>query len=415
MMNRRMSPWLHSPAADGCNESFSSTLPGLTPLAWGPSAATLGGMTEMNAANSSVRPRPVVARLPKYAAGKPPEDVPGLESFKLSSNENPLGPVPAVLDAIRNATDVHRYPDPSSTGLRTALGAFLNVSADDIVTGTGSLGALDQILAAFAGQNENGVQDEVVYAWRSFEAYPISVGLAGAKSIQVPVRADGSHDLKAMAGAVTNNTKVVLLCTPNNPTGTVLRTEETEEFIRSIPQDVVVVIDEAYQEFVRAEDAVSGLDLYRKYPNVIALRTFSKAHGLAGLRVGYSISQPWISQYLRAAATPFAVSGIGEAAAVASLENNDQVVERVQSLVEERDRVVAGLEKLGWEIPDAQGNFVWLALGANSQEFATLAQSHGLSLRAFGDEGVRVSIGETAANTRFLEICASYTKEPRRS
>ncbi|MDJ0318523.1 histidinol-phosphate transaminase [Arthrobacter antibioticus] len=362
-----------------------------------------------------IQPRPVVGRLPKYVAGKPPEAVSGLESFKLSSNENPLGPVPAVLEVLRGTLDVHRYPDTSCTLLRNALSNFLDVPADDVVTGAGSLGALNQILAAFAGQNSDGSQDEVVYAWRSFEAYPICVGLAGAKSVQVPVRADGSHDLDAMAAAVTKQTKVVLLCTPNNPTGPVLGSQESESFIQSIPSDVVIVIDEAYQEFVRAEDALNGVDLYRKYPNVLVLRTFSKAHGLAGLRVGYSISQPSITGFLRSVATPFAVSGVAEQAAVASLENYDQVVERVQSLVDERTRVVAGLTDLGWDIPDAQGNFVWLNLGTNSQEFAALAQSHALSLRAFGDEGVRVTIGEAEANTRFLEICTSYTKEPRRS
>lgn len=373
-------------------------------------------MTEMNLSDhAGVQPRPVVGRLPKYAAGKPPETVPGLESFKLSSNENPLGPVPAVLEVLKNAADIHRYPDSSTTLLRNALGQFLDVPADDIVTGAGSLGALNQILAAFSGQNDDGAQDEVVYAWRSFEAYPICVGLAGAKGVQVAVRSDGSHDLPAMAAAVNRRTKVVLLCTPNNPTGPALGARETEEFIRGVRSDVVIVIDEAYQEFVRAEDAVNGVELYRKYPNVMVLRTFSKAHGLAGLRVGYSISQPGITQYLRAAATPFAVSGIAERAAVASLENYHQVVERVQSLVDERTRVVLGLKDLGWDIPDAQGNFVWLALGANSQEFAALAQGKALSVRAFGDEGVRVSIGEVAANTRFLEICAAYTKAPQRS
>lgn len=373
-------------------------------------------MTETNPApRANVHPRPVVARLPKYAAGKPAAAVSGLESFKLSSNENPLGPVPAVLAVLHAAMDVHRYPDSSCTELRLALGRFLDVPADDIVTGAGSLGALNQILAAFAGQNEDGTQDEVLYAWRSFEAYPICVGLAGAKSVQVRVRADGGHDLTAMSAAVTTNTKVVLLCTPNNPTGPALRVQETEDFIQSVPSDVVIVIDEAYQEFVRAEDAVNGVDLYRKYPNVIVLRTFSKAHGLAGLRVGYSISQPEITGYLHAAATPFAVSGIGEQAAVASLENYGQVVERVQSLVDERGRVLAALKEMGWDVPDAQGNFLWLELGENSQEFAALAQSKALSLRAFGDEGVRVSIGEVAANTRFLEICAGYTKAPQRS
>jgi histidinol-phosphate aminotransferase len=155
--------------------------------------------------------------------------------------------------------------------------------------------------------------------------------------------------------------------------------------------------------------------MYRKYPNVVVLRTFSKAHGLAGLRVGYSISQPELTQHLRVAATPFAVSQIAEQAAVVSLENYDQVVERVQSLVDERDRVTAGLRELGWFVPEAEGNFVWLNLGENSAEFAQLAGERALSVRAFGNEGVRVSIGETEANTRFLELCAIYTKPPRRS
>jgi len=370
---------------------------------------------ESRAQSSGIHPRPVVGRLPKYAAGKPPAAVEGLESFKLSSNENPLGPVPAVMEVLRGSIDVHRYPDTSSTALRNALAGFLDIPAADVVTGAGSLGALNQILAAFAGQNDDGTPDEVVYAWRSFEAYPICVGLAGATSVQVPLKADGTHDLPAMAAAVTANTKVLLLCTPNNPTGPVLHTAETEEFIRSVRSDVVIVIDEAYQEFVRDEDVVDGIAMYRKYPNVVVLRTFSKAHGLAGLRVGYSVSQPELTQYLRAAATPFAVSGIAEQAAVASLANYDQVVERVQSLVDERDRVTAGLAALGWEVPDAQGNFVWLDLGPDTPEFAALADAHGLSVRAFGLEGVRVSIGEVAANTRFLDICASYTKAPRRS
>lgn len=364
---------------------------------------------------TGVYPRPAVSRLPQYVAGKPPLSVPGLESFKLSSNENPLGPVPPVQEVIRQAVEVHRYPDPSSTLLRNALSEFLDVPAEDIVTGAGSLGALNQILAAFAGQNDHGGPDEVIYAWRSFEAYPICVGLAGAKSVQIPVRSDGTHDLAAMAAAVTDNTRVILLCTPNNPTGPALRSQDVRDFLRSLPAHIVVVVDEAYQEFVRLEGAVDGVELYREFPNVVVLRTFSKAHGLAGLRVGYSVSQPEITQYLRAAATPFAVSSIAELAAVASLQNYEQVVERVQSLVNERDRVVTGLQELGWQIPDAQGNFVWLPLGGKTHEFAALAASHGLSLRGFVDEGVRVSIGEVAANSRFLEVCAAYTNSPQGS
>ncbi|MET4146493.1 histidinol-phosphate transaminase [Arthrobacter sp. UYCo732] len=372
-------------------------------------------MTSSEIRSGEIRPRPVVDRLPRYTAGKPPAAVDGLASYKLSSNENPLPPLPAVLEAIAGQTDFNRYPDPLSTKLRMALAEFLDVPAADIVTGAGSLGALNQLLTTFAGQNDDGKADEVIYAWRSFEAYPISVGLVGAESVRIPLTADGRHDLDAMAAAVTVRTKVILLCTPNNPTGPILTTAEMEWFIQAVPADVVVVIDEAYQEFVRAEDAVDGIAMYRKYPNVVVLRTFSKAHGLAGLRVGYSVSNPALTQYLRVAATPFAVSQVAEQAAIVSLQNYPQVVERVQSIVDERARVTSGLHDLGWSVPNAQGNFVWLDLAENSGEFAELAGKQALSVRAFGSEGVRVSIGEPEANSRFLQLCANYTRPPRHS
>lgn len=359
-----------------------------------------------------IHPRPVLDRLPKYAAGKPPTAIEGLQSYKLSSNENPLPPLPAVLEAVNAQTDIMRYPDPLCTALRTELSRFLGVPADDIVTGAGSLGALVQILQTFAGQHEDGSEDEVVYAWRSFEAYPIMVGLSGARSVQIPNRADGTHDLEAMLDAVTDRTKVILLCTPNNPTGPALTAAAVEDFVGKVRDDIIVVIDEAYTEFVRDPEVVDGVAMYRKYPNVVVLRTFSKAHGLAGLRVGYSISQPEITQHLRVAATPFAVSSLAEHAAITSLRNYDEVVERVQSLVDERDRVVAGLKMLGWKFPQTQGNFVWLPLGDRAQEFAELAGRQALSVRAFAGEGVRVSIGEVEANSRFLALCENYTNGP---
>lgn len=363
-------------------------------------------------AQQVLRPRGVFGKLPRYAAGKPPVVVEGFESFKLSSNENPLPPLPAVLAAIASETSVNRYPDPMTTALRAELAGYLGVPATDIVTGAGSLGALNQILATFAGQNDFDAPDEVVYAWRSFEAYPISVGLAGAAGVQVPVRADGTHDLQAMAAAITDRTRVVLLCTPNNPTGPVLTRDDVVAFLGTVPAHVVVVIDEAYQEFVRHPDAVDGIALYRDYGNVIVLRTFSKAHGLAGLRVGYSVAQQSLTEHLRVSAVPFAVSQVAERAAVTSLRHIDQVEARVQSIVDERIRVVTGLRELGWTIPEAEGNFVWLALGEHTQDFAAKAGEQALSVRAFGSEGVRVSIGEGAANTRFLELCAGYSHHP---
>lgn len=370
-----------------------------------------------SAEHANIPVRPVFSTLPSYAAGKPPAPVEGLTQYKLSSNENPLGPVPEVARVLAEFATAHRYPDPLSTALRQKLSARLGVDADDIVTGAGSLGALNQILKTFAGVNADGVQDEVIYAWRSFEAYPILVGIMGARSVQVPNLPDGSHDLDAMAAAITDRTRLILVCTPNNPTGPAVTESQIRAFLAKVPAHIPVVIDEAYFEFCAAstvpegeEAPLNGMDIYRDYENVIILRTFSKAQGLAGLRVGYSISHPQITQHLRVAATPFAVTAVAEAAAIASIEHDDAVMERVRHLVSERERVTARLRELGYEFPSTYANFVWLPLGERTGEFVQLMSEHALSVRAFGTEGVRVSIGEAEANDRFLSLCEVFAK-----
>lgn len=368
--------------------------------------------------SASIPVRPVFDTLPSYAAGKPPAPVEGLTRYKLSSNENPLGPVPEVARVLAEFDAVHRYPDPLSTALRTALAGQLGVDAEDIVTGAGSLGALNQIIKTFAGVNADGVQDEVIYAWRSFEAYPILVGIMGARSVQIPNLPNGAHDLDAMAAAVTDRTRLILVCTPNNPTGPAVTESQIRSFLAKVPATVPVVIDEAYFEFCAAssipegeEPPLNGLDIYRDYPNVIILRTFSKAQGLAGLRVGYSISHPQITRHLRVAATPFAVSALAERAAVASIEHQEAVMERVSHIVAERERVTARLRELGYEFPSTYANFVWLPLGERTGEFVDLMNRNALSVRAFGSEGVRVSIGEIEANDRFLSLCELFAQE----
>lgn len=370
-----------------------------------------------SAEHANIPVRPVFSTLPSYAAGKPPAPVEGLTQYKLSSNENPLGPVPEVARVLAEFATAHRYPDPLSTALRHKLSARLGVDADDIVTGAGSLGALNQILKTFAGVNADGVQDEVIYAWRSFEAYPILVGIMGARSVQVPNLPDGSHDLDAMAAAITDRTRLILVCTPNNPTGPAVTESQIRAFLEKVPAHIPVVIDEAYFEFCAAstvpegeEAPLNGMDIYRDYENVIILRTFSKAQGLAGLRVGYSISHPQITQHLRVAATPFAVTALAEAAAIASIEHEDAVMERVSHLVAERERVTARLRELGYDFPSTYANFVWLPLGERTGEFVQLMSEHALSVRAFGTEGVRVSIGEVEANGRFLSLCEVFAK-----
>ena len=350
------------------------------------------------------RPRDTVVAIPTYVAGKPPAPRPGQPVYKLSSNENPFPPLPGVVEAVSAAAaQMNRYPDMGNTALYDALADRLGVPRERLAAGTGSVAVLYHLLQAFC---EPG--DEVVYAWRSFEAYPIAVSTTGAVSVRVPVSADGRHDLDAMAAAVTDRTKVVIVCTPNNPTGPSVTETDLRAFLAKVPDDVLVVVDEAYREFVRAEDPVAGLVLQAEHANVAVLRTFAKAYGLAGLRVGYLVAHPLVSSAVRACALPFGVSSVAQAAAVASLAAEVELFERVESIVAERDRVVAGLRARGWSLPDAQGNFVWLPTAERTMEFVAAAEQAGLTVRPFAGEGVRVSIGEPAANDLLLGVAGAW-------
>ena len=352
------------------------------------------------------RPRAHIGDIPAYVPGKPPTPRPGLTAYKLSSNENPYPPLPGVVEAATRAVEVmNRYPDMGSRALYEALAERLGVPVEDLAAATGSVALIYQLLQAFC---EPG--DEVVYAWRSFEAYPIAVTAAGARSVQVPLRADGHHDLDAMAEAITERTRVVMVCTPNNPTGPAVSQAELDAFLARVPAHVVAVVDEAYLEFVRMDDAVDGLATYRTHPNVVLFRTFSKAYGLAGFRVGYAVAQPEVAGALRAVSLPFGVSAVAQAAAVASLEAGEELLARVDALVVERDRVEAGLRAAGWDVPDAQGNFVWFALGERTAEFAAACDEAGIVVRPFAGEGCRVSIGEVEANDRLLEVAAAFRR-----
>ena len=350
------------------------------------------------------QPRSHVADIPTYVPGKPPTPRPGLTTYKLSSNENPYPPLPGVVEAAEAAVAMmNRYPDMGSTALYDALAARLDVPVSDLVAATGSVALVYQLLAAFCDPG-----DEVVYAWRSFEAYPIAVTAAAATSVQVPVTADGRHDLAAMAAAVTERTKVVIVCTPNNPTGPSVAQSELDAFLAAVPSHVVVVVDEAYLEFVRMDDAVDGLATYRAHPNVVLFRTFSKAYGLAGLRVGYAVAAAPIAGALRAVSLPFGVSHVAQAAAIASLAAEDALLERVEALTVERARVVSGLADAGWDVPEAQGNFVWFALGERTLEFAAACDAAGIVVRPFAGDGARVSVGEPEANDRLLEVARAW-------
>ena len=349
--------------------------------------------------------RAAVSALPAYVPGA--RVAAGSQAWKLSSNENPYPPLPSVLDAIaRGATEVNRYPDMYAGELVEALAAHTGVAPENVVVGNGSVAVLAHVLQAVV---EHG--DEVVFPWRSFEAYPIAVAVAGGKAVMVPVeQSTGRLDLPAMAAAVTPATRVVLVCTPNNPTGPAVHAAELETFLAAVPRDVLVVVDEAYLEFVRDPEVPDGVDLLRRHPNVVLLRTLSKAYGLAGLRVGYAVAEPRLAEGIRAVSTPFGVSHLAQVAALASLAPaaQSELLERVDALVTERTRVTGALREQGWDLPDTQANFVWFGLGEATVQRAAEAKEAGVLVRPFAGDGLRVSIGETEANDAFLEIAATW-------
>jgi len=354
----------------------------------------------MLGAVTRVPTRRALAELPPYVPGA---RVPvGAAAFKLSSNENPFPPLPSVMAAIADGgVDVNRYPDMYATELVEAIAAHLSVGPEQVVTGGGSVAVLGHVLAAVC---EPG--DEVVLPWRSFEAYPIYVTVAGATGVPVPVGADGRLDLPAMAAAVTPRTRVALVCTPNNPTGPAVRADELAAFLAAVPRDVLVVVDEAYVEFVRDERAADGLAALAAHPNVVVLRTFSKAYGLAGLRVGYAVARRRIAAAIRAVSTPFGVSNVAQLAAVASLRAQHEMADRVARVVDERARMLEGLRRQGWTVPDSQANFVWLGVGEHATALAERCARAGVLVRPFAGDGVRVSVGEREATDLLLEVTA---------
>jgi histidinol-phosphate aminotransferase len=353
---------------------------------------------------TSPRPRDCVSQIPAYVAGKPPRPREGLTTYKLSSNENPYPPLPGVVEAaVRAAEEMNRYPDMGNTALYEALADKLGLGADRLALATGSVGLIYQLVQAFCDPG-----DEVVYAWRSFEAYPIAVTAAGACNVQVPVLADGRHDLDAMADAITDRTKVVTVCTPNNPTGPSVTQTELDAFLAKVPEQVLVVVDEAYVEFVRMSDAVDGVATVLAHDNVVSTRTFSKAYGLAGLRVGYAVAPPSVAAALRAVSLPFGISNVAQAAAIASLRAEPELLARVDALVAERERVVKGLADAGMTVPEPQGNFVWFAAGDRTTDLASAADDLGIVVRPFAGDGARISIGEAEANDRVIELARTW-------
>jgi histidinol-phosphate aminotransferase len=354
---------------------------------------------------SSPRFRSILDQFIPYKPGGRVERPDG-RGFKLSSNESPFGPLPSVVQVITEASaDVNRYPDNGAVALTEAIARRYGIPPTHIAVGCGSVGVTQQLLQAVA---EPG--GEVLYAWRSFEAYPRLVQLAGAAELLVPLH-DETHHLPAMAAAITPRTRVIFVCNPNNPTGTVVHRAELEDFIDRVPPDCLVVLDEAYAEYVRDPDVPDGLELYRDRPNLAVLRTFSKAYGLAGLRVGFLVGHEPVAEAARKTLLPFSVNTIAQAAAIASLAAEPELLARVDQVVKERVRVRDELLAQGWSVPPTEANFVWLRLNEDTEDFAASCALDGIGIRPFAGEGARVSIGDEEDNEAFLAAARAY---PRR-
>jgi histidinol-phosphate aminotransferase len=355
----------------------------------------------------TARLRPELADLPAYTPGK---TVPG--AIKIASNETVYGPLPSVRAAIEKATDtVNRYPDNGYAELRSQLAKHLSRFGDfapeHISVGCGSVSLCQQLV-----QITSTVGDEVVFGWRSFEIYPLQVRTAGATPVQVPLT-DHTYDLDAMAAAVTDRTRLIFVCNPNNPTSTVVDPGALASFVERVSPDVLIAIDEAYIEYVRDGLLPDSFGLVASHPNVVVLRTFSKAYGLAGLRIGYAVGDPDVMTALGKVYVPFSATSISQAAAIASLGAADELLARTDAVVAERRRVSAALRDAGYELPLSQANFVWLPLAEHTADFVRDAAEARLIVRPYGHDGVRVTVAAPDENDAFLRFAAQFARRWR--
>src|SRR6201997_5147318 len=348
----------------------------------------------------TARLRPELAGLPVYVPGK---TVPG--AIKLASNETVLGPLPSVRAAIERATDiVNRYPDNGCVQLKSALAEHLgsDFAPEHVAVGCGSVSLCQQLVQITASAG-----DEVLFGWRSFEIYPLQVRLAGATAVQVPL-SDHTFDLTAMLAAVTDRTRLIFVCNPNNPTSTVVDPDALTRFVEAVPPHILIAIDEAYVEYIRDGMLPDSLELARARSNVVVLRTFSKAYGLAGLRVGYAVGHPELITALDKVFVPFSVTGVSQAAAIASLNAADELLARTDAVVAERSRVPAALRDAGFCMPPTQANFVWLPLGPRTADFVAQAAEARIVVRPYGTDGVRVTVGAPEENDALLAFARDW-------
>lgn len=352
-----------------------------------------------------------IRRLPTYptAGGYALGD----EYAMLASNEAPFGPLPGVTEAAARALQhVNRYPDPSNMRLRRALAARYDFPPERIAIGSGSC---DILLSAAEALLEPGA--ELVYAWPSFSVYPHMAAASGARAIRVPLDETDTHDLEAMRAEITVATRLVIVCNPNNPTSTALPLSDIERFVQDVPRNVCVLIDEAYCEFNVLDDPDASIELVRRHPNVVLLRTFSKVYGLAGLRCGYALcGEEAFRVAVEQVRQPFFCNALAQAAAEEALRHQDEITKRVEQTIAERLGMEEELRALGLTVADAQANFVWHSLGANGDEQQAAEHERrivdGLAERkvlirtggALGRAGwARTTIGTPGENRRFLD------------
>ena len=352
-----------------------------------------------------------LARMPGYQAGVPtghsPEQVVSAGIAQLASNESPYPPHPKVIEAISQAAGaMNRYPDPGATLLRRRLADRYETEPGRIAVGNGSC---EILLAAAEALCEPGA--EILYAWPSFSIYPHLAALTGAREIRVPLAEGDVHDLDAMAAEVTAATQLVLVCNPNNPTGTHLPAAEVASFCERVPPHVTIALDEAYVEFQTHDDPDTTRDLLADFPNLVLLRTFSKVYGLAGLRVGFAIGSAKFRAAVDAVRQPFSVNALAQAAAAEAILHADDVERRVEGTIVERVRVETALEESGIHAPESQANFSWIELG-DAEEAGVVAAlaERSIAVRPgtpLGGPGhIRVSYGNPDENRRFLEAIA---------
>ncbi|HIW95456.1 MAG TPA: histidinol-phosphate transaminase [Candidatus Corynebacterium gallistercoris] len=364
-----------------------------------------------------------LASLPAYVPGASIDN-----ALKLASNEATHAPLPSVLEVIQEAaTGLNRYPDMGAFQLRTAFAAWmnaqaaqavqagqpaqeaqeaqeaqptLNLTADNIAVGNGSSALCQQLIQATCSHG-----DEVLFAWRSFEAYPILTRIAGATPVQVPLTENLRHDLPAMAAAITDRTQLIFVCNPNNPTGTTITAQEFADFMSEVPERVTVVLDEAYVEYNQAPDQPSLLQALTQYTNVAVCRTFSKAYGLAGLRLGYMAGQPELIQAVNKVGVPFGVNAIAQAAGLASLEPEAEaeLTQRVKLTIKQRSRLTQWLQQnTDWPVCESEANFVWVGVATKATELDAALKKEGIVTRRFAGEGVRITVTDEKETDRLL-------------